>query len=123
MVMAYVNENGDVDGDYPPIRLVGQSRGGNVAILAANLLEEEGVQVETLITIATPVRIDYQFKDGAVKNHINVYNEYDGVQAALGGKIQNLGMAGMTYEKATIGGLVIPACAIGDVPVFARLPG
>lgn len=39
-----------------PIRLVGHSHGGNVAILLANLLAEKGMEVETLITIATPVR-------------------------------------------------------------------
>lgn len=60
-----------------PIRLVGHSHGGNVAIMVANLLGEEDIKVETLVTIATPVR-GYQLKQ-EVGQHLHVYNERDGV--------------------------------------------
>ncbi|QDH21607.1 RHS repeat-associated core domain-containing protein [Saccharibacillus brassicae] len=42
-----------------PIRLVGHSHGGNVAILIANELKRNNIEVDTLVTIATPVREDY----------------------------------------------------------------
>ena len=100
MIMTYINENGGLEDFDEPIRLVGHSHGGNVAILAANLLAEKGITVETLITIATPVRNDYQLDEGAVNQHINVYNTGDFVQARLGGKIQNIGKAGRTYSSA-----------------------
>ncbi|MEO3944981.1 RHS repeat-associated core domain-containing protein [Gorillibacterium sp. CAU 1737] len=73
-----------------PIRLIGHSHGGNVAILLANLLAEKGMKVETLITIATPVR-EYQLK-ADVGQHIHLYNRGDGVQIN-GGSIWRLGQA------------------------------
>ncbi|KOP65496.1 hypothetical protein AMS62_09710 [Bacillus sp. FJAT-18019] len=64
-----------------PIRLVGHSHGGNVAIMVANLLAEKGMEVETLITIATPVR-EYQLdKNTSVVQHIHLYNNIDLIQA------------------------------------------
>ncbi|MFC4306052.1 lipase family protein, partial [Cohnella boryungensis] len=65
-----------------PIRLVGHSHGGNVAIMLTNLMAEKGVKVETLITIATPVR-GYKLKT-EVGQHINMYNNRDFVQTELG---------------------------------------
>ncbi|GIO86405.1 hypothetical protein J25TS5_33370 [Paenibacillus faecis] len=67
-----------------PIRLVGHSHGGNVAIMLANLLEEKGLKVETLITVATPVR-EYKLKT-EVGQHIQMYNGKDAVQLDLGGR-------------------------------------
>lgn len=66
-----------------PITLVGHSHGGNVAILAANILKKSGVQVENIITINDPVR-EYQLDPGAAKKHINIYQHYDPVQANAG---------------------------------------
>jgi len=65
-----------------PIRLVGHSHGGNVAILVTNKLAEMGMEVETLITIATPVR-GYKLETEAGQ-HIHVYNNKDMVQIAGG---------------------------------------
>ncbi|MNH99701.1 PGAP1-like protein [compost metagenome] len=61
-----------------PIRLIGHSHGGNVSSMIANKLAEKGKQVDTLITIATPVR-EYQLET-TVGQHINVYNNHDSVQ-------------------------------------------
>jgi len=61
-----------------PIRLVGHSHGGNVAIMVANLLGEDDIKVETLVTIATPVR-EYQLKQ-EVGQHLHVYNDRDSIQ-------------------------------------------
>ncbi|CAM4211443.1 DUF6531 domain-containing protein [Paenibacillus alkaliterrae] len=80
-----------------PIRLVGHSHGGNVAIMVANLLGEENVKVETLVTVATPVR-GYQLKQ-EVGQHLHVYNERDGVQVN-GGSIWLLGKARRTFSGA-----------------------
>ncbi|MEK4297432.1 RHS repeat domain-containing protein [Paenibacillus sp. FSL R5-0914] len=65
-----------------PIRLVGHSHGGNVAIMLSNSLAKKGVKVETLITIATPVR-GYKLET-VVGQHINMYNNRDIVQNQLG---------------------------------------
>ena len=101
MVMAYLADN-----PGEPIRLVGHSHGGNVAIEAANLLAAAGVTVETLITIATPVRGDYQLNAGAVNQHINVYNKLDTVQVNGGNDrviwgLGEQGTAGRTFDGAT----------------------
>ena len=75
----------DVHGTNPflinePIRLIGYSHGGNVAIQAANMLAENyGIYVDTLITIATPIRADNVLA-AQVGQHINVYNRGDSVQ-------------------------------------------
>ncbi|UUZ86465.1 lipase family protein [Paenibacillus sp. P26] len=61
-----------------PIRLVGHSHGGNVAVMVTNILAKKGLKVPNLITIATPVR-GYQLETD-VGQHIHVYNDYDGVQ-------------------------------------------
>jgi len=73
-----------------PVRIVGHSHGGNVGIMAVNLLAEKGLMVDTLITIATPVR-EYQLNTG-VGQHIHVYNQGDGVQIN-GGSVWHLGQA------------------------------
>ncbi|SEG78766.1 RHS repeat-associated core domain-containing protein [Paenibacillus sp. UNC499MF] len=67
-----------LDNPYEPIRLVAHSHGGNVGIMITNLLAEKDVKVDTLITIATPVR-EYKLET-EVGQHIQVYNKYDGVQ-------------------------------------------
>lgn len=66
-----------------PIRLVGHSHGGNLALLLANQLDEKGMKVETLITVATPVR-EYKLKT-EVGQHIQMYNNRDIVQMDMGG--------------------------------------
>ena len=69
-----------------PLTLVGHSHGGNVAIMAANILyERHKVKVDYLITFNTPVREEYQLKRGAAGLHVNVYNPIDIVQRLLGG--------------------------------------
>lgn len=75
-----------------PIRLNGHSHGGNVAILTANILEEAGIQVETLVTIATPVREFEYYLKYEVGQHLHVYNERDAVQV-FEGSIWLLGKA------------------------------
>jgi thioesterase domain-containing protein len=73
-----------------PIRLVGHSHGGNVAIMLTNLLAEKGVEVETLITIATPVR-EYKL-NAEVGQFIHMYNNRDAVQTS-----------GVQWWKLTLG--------------------
>jgi len=82
-----------------PIHLVGHSHGGNVAILVANMLAQQGIQVETLITIGTPVR-EYTLTGNNVKQHINVYNNIDGVQTSGGQFGLNMLNAGRTFDGA-----------------------
>ncbi|MGG1305238.1 RHS repeat-associated core domain-containing protein, partial [Brevibacillus agri] len=82
-----------------PIRLIGHSHGGNVSILAANVLEHEGIQVETLVTIATPVRELEYYLEYPVGQHLHVYNERDGVQVN-GGSVWLLGEAKREFTNA-----------------------
>lgn len=80
-----------------PIRLVGHSHGGNVAILLANLLEKKGKKVEILITVANPVR-EYKL-DTKVGQHIQMYNNRDSVQMDMGGKWWRLGFGSTSTRK------------------------
>ncbi|RXZ81566.1 hypothetical protein EBB07_14700 [Paenibacillaceae bacterium] len=52
-----------------PIRLVGHSHGGNVAIMITNMLAKRGMDIETLITIETPVR-EYQLETTMVQHYV-----------------------------------------------------
>ena len=96
-----------------PITLVGHSHGGNVSIVAINMMvqmdEFKGRQIN-LLTINTPVRDDYQLSEEAQKrvNHVNVYDPKDPVQIR-GGKTPlikeipffgEIGPAGRKFEKA-----------------------
>lgn len=73
--------------------------------MIANLLEEKGMKVGTLITIATPVR-EYKLET-EVGQHIQVYNNRDIVQMDMGGydfgwdwwKVWNAGIGSTTTRK------------------------
>jgi RHS repeat-associated protein len=97
-IVKWHNENGDKD---EPVRLVGHSHGGNVAILAANLLAEnnQDIKIKNLITIATPVR-EYQLR-ASVEQHIQVYNRTDLVQFFGGSDGFRPRTAGRIFENAT----------------------
>ena len=78
-----------------PITIVGHSHGGNVGILAINIMvgmDEFKDRQINLLTINTPVRDDYQLSDKAQTrvHHINVYDPKDPVQIS-GGKTPLLG--------------------------------
>ena len=81
-------ENGMVGADEP-ITLIGHSHGGNVIIEAINMMmsmpEFDGRQFN-ILTINTPVRDDYQLSKEAQERvtHVNVYDEFDPVQACGG---------------------------------------
>ncbi|MCC5926968.1 MAG: hypothetical protein JJU41_10460 [Bacteroidetes bacterium] len=69
------------------INIVAHSHGGNVGILAANMLSERTngeLSVDNLITIGTPSRDEYRAGDGVVGNHVNIFSNNDAVQV-LGG--------------------------------------
>jgi hypothetical protein len=68
-----------------PLTLVGQSHGGNVTIIAANILKKQGVQVNILITFNTPSR-EYQVSKGAANIHVQIYQNDDPVQGLAGNK-------------------------------------
>ena len=74
-----------------PIRLVGHSHGGSIAIMVSNMLAEKEKKVDTLITVATPVR-EYKLET-EVGQHIQVYNNRDSVQMDMAGRMWLLGMA------------------------------
>lgn len=95
-----------------PVVLIGHSHGGNVAIMAFNMLTrrfqsdvKKGVLSEvptmTLVTVNTPVRPDYQLDKQAEASvdHINVFTNGDLVQEN-GGDAKHLGVAGRTFKSA-----------------------
>jgi pimeloyl-ACP methyl ester carboxylesterase len=99
-IVAYTEENPD-----GPINLVGHSHGGNVAIKASNMLADEGIKVDNLITMGTPVRGDYQLSGKNFGSHTNIYNPYDATQSIGGGAINipgigETGPSGRTYKNA-----------------------
>ena len=64
-----------------PLTLVGHSHGGNVAIIAANILDDDfGLSVDNILTINTPVR-EYQLNSNVGARHFNVFHLGDPVQA------------------------------------------
>jgi hypothetical protein len=69
-------------------KIVTHSHGGNVAILAANILGDPRngapVYIENLITVSLPVRDDYRLEFNNVLVHNNVYHIGDGVQINAG---------------------------------------
>jgi RHS repeat-associated protein len=71
-----------------PLTIVGHSHGGNVGIMAANILKKRGVKVDNLITINTPVR-EYQLNDGAADKHVQISHKLDPVQLN-GGNARNI---------------------------------
>ena len=60
-----------------PINLVGHSHGGNIMIIVANKLKEEGFNVQFLFTFGTPVR-EYQLKYEIP--HVQLYSYKDQYQ-------------------------------------------
>ena len=68
------------------LTIVGHSHGGNVAIIAANILKGKGYQVDNLITFNTPVR-EYQLDPGAAGKHFSVYHQNDPVQLNGGNSV------------------------------------
>ena len=96
-----------------PITIVGHSHGGNVGIIATNILAKKGYQVNYLITINTPAR-EYQLSHQAQKGtqHFNIYDPYDPIQSHGGNAITILpllngikgtgefGLAGRTFDNA-----------------------
>ena len=81
-------ERGDISPEEP-ITLVGYSHGGNVALqAAAEIYKLTGVK-PNIITVATPAYNDGSVEDpvnnDAIKMHLHLYSEYDGVDGIAGG--------------------------------------
>lgn len=69
------------------LTLVGHSHGGNVAIIATNILKNEyNLEVDNLLTINTPVR-EYELDSDLSTLHFNVFHKGDPVQANGGNDI------------------------------------
>jgi RHS repeat-associated protein len=129
-MVEYVKEN-RVPGE--PITLIGHSHGGNVAIMAMNMLVEDPDFADAefnLLTMNTPVR-EYQLSETALSKvtHTHIYNNKDRVQSIGGNTMKRflgdglkkflgvfpsgeLGKAGRTFESAqnieyqsTLGGI------------------
>ena len=87
LVNSVLNNNNWKDKNDPLV-LVGHSHGGNVCILATNMLAQQGKVVDYLITFNTPVLENvYKLNAGSKTIHINVFNNWDIVQVNGGNSI------------------------------------
>ncbi len=114
-----------------PLTIVGHSHGGNVGIMATNILNNMGIKVNYLITINTPAR-EYQLNENSPTRQINIYNDKDKVQAGGGNFLTipdsktnsgweyegsthyisgEYGLAGRTFDNAT--NIKVPAASDG----------
>ncbi|MCX6188210.1 MAG: DUF2974 domain-containing protein [Bacteroidetes bacterium] len=92
-----------------PLTLVGHSHGGNIAIMAANILNQDKNStnhVTSLLTVNTPVR-EYQLDNNSPTKHFNVYSNDDNVQSN-GGNSVNIPDGAIVMPMPTGGPLVIP---------------
>lgn len=64
-----------------PVNLVGHSHGGNIMIMVANLLKDDGYFVQVLLTLGTPGR-EYQLNHSIP--HIQIYSYQDSFMKAGG---------------------------------------
>ena len=57
----------------------------------------EGIshKIDTLVTLGTPIRSDYQFNESAIGSHLNVFSNNDAVQVGLGGASNPLSFSGI----------------------------
>jgi RHS repeat-associated protein len=98
-LIAYKKDNPDA-----PINIVAHSHGGNVAMIAANIVKEQGYKVDNLIIIGTPEN-GTELVEGATDMFVSVYSEDDMVQVS-GGRAYNLpgvgefGPAGRKHDGA-----------------------
>lgn len=101
-----------------PLTLVGHSHGGNVAVVAANILKDEyeyKLDVDNILTINTPVR-EYQLNENVGAKHFNVFHKGDPVQANGGNDFlipDKVVFVGSTPVPLYLGGLEFPAGEIG----------
>jgi hypothetical protein len=59
------------------LNIIAHSHGGNVAFGLSQLLEKN---IDTLVTLGTPIRDDYKPNYGKINKHINVFSKDDKVQ-------------------------------------------
>lgn len=64
------------------LNIVGHSHGGNIAILVSRQIDRK---IDNLVTLATPVRDDYQPNQAMIGRHVNAYSILDLVQGLGGG--------------------------------------
>lgn len=63
------------------IQIVAHSHGGNVAIMAANILENRDITVDRLVMLGTPHRSYYELNNSdTVGELVNAYSRNDGIQ-------------------------------------------
>ncbi len=72
-----------------PLTIVGHSHGGNIAVMAANILNQDkntNNHVANILTVNTPVR-EYQLDNNSPTKHFNVFTNDDNVQSNGGNSI------------------------------------
>lgn len=80
----FINNYDYKDGEK--LNIVAHSHGGNVVKEASHLISR---QIDTLATLGTPQRSDYNINTNMVNTYINVYSVWDGVQISGGNLFDN----------------------------------
>jgi RHS repeat-associated protein len=65
------------------LNIVGLSHGGNVAIEVSRLTKHK---IDTLVTLGTPSRADYEPNAAMINQHLSAYSQRDPVQTSGGGQ-------------------------------------
>jgi hypothetical protein len=119
ILQAY-NENPEM-----AINIIGHSHGGNVAIIAANILYEVyGIQLDNLVVLGTPQRDEYSLIPDAAKNFVSVFNYLDVVQTSGGNITEGYGSVnpfGVLFGEIGPAGRIHPFAQNLDVTTWVPL--
>lgn len=96
------------------LNIVAHSHGGNVAKIASHMLND-GIQIDNLITLGTPVRPDYPTNMSVVSNMVEVYSNNDFVQSNGGNQFQHRALYGYLWNRGR-------STFDLDTPTFERGP-
>lgn len=100
------------------LNIVGHSHGGNIALLVSRQIERK---IDNLVTMATPVRSDYQPNPAMIGRHINAYSVLDMVQVMGGGFSLSKLMAGLLFGP--LGGWLGQKFNFGEFGLAGRTYG
>jgi RHS repeat-associated protein len=78
------------------LNIIAHSHGGNIAFEASQKIEHA---IDNLVTLAMPVRNDYQPNIAMIKNNLNLYSNYDAIQVFGGGQMSVTELLGNAFGE------------------------
>ena len=100
------------------LNIVGHSHGGNIGILTSQKTDRK---IDTLVTLGTSIRSDYQPNYDMIDKHINAYSNIDPVQIVGGQAFGGLGLKG-TVPGSTGSTFQVPVY-YGFIPAGRKFDG